>query len=126
MNTQYILLKCRPGARFHFGAAGLDVNTALNDTDRHIGSDTLFSALVNMADTATPDQLDDLLLAFECGDIAISSGFPCLSEYDTRVFFLPKPAHYDWSPPAHDPKLFAGIRYISAGLWERGALPKHI
>lgn len=126
MHTQAILLKCRPGARFHFGKVGLDVDTALNDTEKHIPSDTLFSAIINLATTVSAEtEVKSLIEAFDKGEILISSGFFMLEEGDTRIFFLPKPAHYNQFKSSADlPKKLRKIEYISAGVWNRNAAPK--
>lgn len=125
MRMQAVLLKCKPGAQFHIGQVGADDVTALNETSPWIHSDTLFSALINTVSLTSPADLKAVIAAFRSGkELRISSAFYCLEEAGERVFFLPKPAHYDQYPPKNDPKRFRGIRFVSLGVWEAGALPR--
>ncbi|MEX2513505.1 MAG: type III-A CRISPR-associated RAMP protein Csm4 [Cyclobacteriaceae bacterium] len=89
-----IILKCRPGARFHLGKSVSDVSLQLSDTSEYIHSDTLFSALINALAKALPDKVNQLVEAFESDKVKISSAFYCLEPKGKGldwVYFLPIP-----------------------------------
>ncbi len=117
-----VILKCRPESRFHFGKVGLDPNSSLNDTSEIIHSDTIFSALINIAaqigGSPAANSLGDL---FDKCWVRISSGFYCLQNGEDYVYFLPKPEYYtlktDGSYKSH-----ARTRFISSEVWASGYL----
>jgi CRISPR/Cas system CSM-associated protein Csm4 (group 5 of RAMP superfamily) len=95
--TQLIQLHTSPFNQFHFGKTGLD------DTARHLHSDTLFSALVITWDKLFPGTTDSFVAQWEEGKLKVSSGFPMIEYWEKgkkspeQVFFLPKPVFYQYS-----------------------------
>lgn len=120
-----IILVCKPRSRFHFGGIAPDESAWLNTSDKWLHSDTLFSALINIAaEVYSTSDVEEILHAFENGSVRISSGFYMLadSKMSSPVFLLPKPAHYVLeiidSPEAS--KKFNKVRFISKRVWEAG------
>lgn len=111
-----IVLKCKPGSRFHFGKYAPDADTALNDSDEIMHSDTLFAALVNTYNETFGDA-QELVDAFAAGNIKISSLMYCLEQDKNYTWFLPKPISFNLFE-AKDYKNFRGIKYISKQVWE--------
>jgi CRISPR-associated protein Csm4 len=125
---QAVILRCSPESRFHFGRPSLDVDSGLHDTSEWIHSDTLFSALINIAAQFSdqPD-LDAIFDLFDSGKVKMSSGFFCIAndeapQGERYLYFLPKPEHYILHE-AVDFKAVGAIKFISKGLWERGIHP---
>ncbi|MCS6928270.1 MAG: hypothetical protein NZM43_02130 [Saprospiraceae bacterium] len=117
-----IILACKPRARFHFGGIAPDENAWLSTSDEWLRSDTLFSALINIAAEVYPiADVEELLHAFEGGKVRISSGFYLLADeaMDTPLFLLPKPAHYALEVTENF-KAFNKIKFISKRVWEAG------
>lgn len=84
-----VKLKTRPGAQFHFGNRVSFENSALNSTDKYLHSDTLFSALVNVASKigAANELVEEMNSTNR-----ISSAFYMLeNESNPPVYFLPRP-----------------------------------
>jgi len=81
-----IILKTKPYSMFRLGVGSLE------ETDKIIHSDTLFSAIVNVHFTVF-DNTEEFIQLFERGNIKISSAFPMLSERngESKIYFLPKP-----------------------------------
>lgn len=129
-----IILRCRPGAQFHFGRIALDVDTSLHDTSPIMRSDTLASALVETANRVfSGDTFEKTLEDFKNGQVRFSSLFFCLEKNDGGiVYFLPKPASLDTHEPGKDKKTgddkerktIYRIKFISKGVWEQGILPE--
>lgn len=124
-----ILLNLPENGRFHFGIVAPEPNIALAHCSEIPHSDTLFSALVRLCAKMYPESTNDFVDAFETGKIQISSG-NYVVEFTTdneteRVFFLPKPTHFDLyqSRKGRDRKRFRRIRYISKTIWEKGLTP---
>lgn len=88
-----VILKCRPGARFHLGKAVSDPSLQMNDTSEYIHSDTLYSALINAFKKVNPDEVEKLVKAFGDEAIKISSVFYCIEPLNGSpwLFFLPVP-----------------------------------
>jgi len=86
-----IILKTKPYSMFRLGIGSLEEN------DKIIHSDTLFSAIVNIHFKVF-NNTEDFIQLFENGNIKISSAFPMLTEHNGngKIYFLPKPElHYD-------------------------------
>lgn len=122
---QAVILKCRPGSRFHFGEVAPDADTALNDSSDFCHSDTLFSALINIVQSFDPASTNALVARFESGDVRISSVFHCLKVDLMRemIWFFPVPAHYNMYADAKYQKRFSAIHFISKKVWEEKILP---
>lgn len=128
-----IILRCRPGAQFHFGRIALDVDTSLHDTSIFMRSDTLASALTETASRVfSGETFEKTLDDFKSGRVRFSSLFFCLETNDgSIVYFLPKPASLDTHNPGKDKdgndkerKTIYRVKFISKGVWEQGILPK--
>ncbi|MCB0855027.1 MAG: type III-A CRISPR-associated RAMP protein Csm4, partial [Bacteroidetes bacterium] len=106
------IFKCRPDNPFHFG------KTSLENSGDIIHSDTLFSAIVNTYHQVYPSDVENLIKAFQEGQIRISSAFHCL-EYapDQYFFFLPRPVNYQHTTGGNV-KSFKKIRFFSLGIWK--------
>lgn len=125
-----IILVCKPYARFHFGGIAPDENAWLNTSDEWLHSDTLFSAIVNIAaEVYSQSEVEEMLYAFNKGDIRISSGFYVLTDsaLSSPIFFLPKPLHYSLELPSlndwEESKKYKDlnkVRLISKRVWEAG------
>lgn len=90
-----VILKCRPGSRFHFGKAS-DPTLQLSDTSEWLPSDTLFSGLMNTAHKLDTKLADALADAYYERDILHSSAYWCIEplkkEPSDWIYFLPAPA----------------------------------
>ena len=90
-----VILKCKPFSAFHFGQVAVDADTSLNDTSEFLHSDTLFSAIINLAARVYPSEVNTLLALFGHNDVLpkvrLSSGFYCLQKGESFLYFLPKP-----------------------------------
>ena len=111
-----VVLKCSTGSRFHFGKYAPDDDTALNDSDEIMHSDTLFAALVLTWQQCYGDA-QDLVMAFENNKLRISSLFFCLQQENKYVWMLPKPICFNLVQ-TDDYKAFRSIKYISKKVWE--------
>ncbi len=117
-------LQIRPGAQFHVGRVAADPEIALNESSDWIHSDTLFSALINIAAKVFPSETDTIAGHFRNGDIRFSSIFYFMEEEGRpRIYFLPKPLHYNLLVK-YDFKQWAGVQFISKSIWEQGILPE--
>lgn len=119
---QAVILKCRPGAQFHFGRIALDVDTSLDDTSVAPHSDTLFSALVVSVKKAFPEEVERFVGFFQNGEARISSGAFCLELGGDFCCFLPKPAYYNLLD-SDDPKALRRTAFLSSQAWSEGWLP---
>lgn len=129
-----VILRCRPGAQFHFGRIALDVDTSLHDTSPIMRSDTFASALTETASRVfSGDTFEKTLEDFKSGRVRFSSLFFCLEKNDGGiVYFLPKPASLDTHLPGKDKitgedkerKTIYRVKFISKGVWEQGILPE--
>ena len=119
-----IVLRCVPGSRFHFGKYAPDDDTALNDSDDIMHSDTLFAALVNTYQEVFGDA-QELINEFEAGPLSISSLLYCLQQNDQYTWLLPKPICFNLFE-SDDYKEFRSIRFISKGVWENLQLPSSL
>ena len=121
-----VLLHCKPNTRFHFGKVGIDPDASLNDTSHYLHSDTLYSAIINIAAMLYDDKSDEfknILNAFEKDDIKLSSAFYCINTEGGKIYFLPKPCH--WQRAVKDNfKVYNAIKFISKGIWEQGVHPE--
>ncbi len=119
-----IILKCRPNSLFHFGKIAIGENTGLDDTSTYIHSDTLFSAIINLADKIFDSTIADSLVAnFESGLVNISSGFYCLENKGKYIYFLPKPTNYNTLSTPKNHKAIKKVQFISKKIWEENILP---
>ncbi|MEP7372576.1 MAG: hypothetical protein ABI675_04255 [Chitinophagaceae bacterium] len=119
-----IVLHCEPGSRFHFGKYAPDDDTALNDSDDIMHSDTLFAALINTYQEVFGDA-QELVNAFDEGHLSISSLLYCLQQNDQYTWLLPKPICFNLFA-SDDYKEFRDIRFISKGVWENLQLPSSL
>ena len=120
-----ISLHCKPNTRFHFGKVGIDPDASLNDTSHYLHSDTLYSAIINIAVLLYGDKSTEfthILNAFKNGEIKMSSVFYCIDNINSRIYFLPKPCHWQRSVKSNF-KEYNKIKFISKGIWEQGIHP---
>jgi len=120
------ILKCRNGTQFRLGAG------SKNEVSRHIHSDTIFSALVNIY-SLIHDDTDEFIRLAVNGDISISSAFPCLENLRTGkyIYFLPVPVMISGKrtdeggkskdgkdESKNDIKILRKIKYISREIFD--------
>jgi CRISPR-associated protein Csm4 len=121
-----IILKCAPHSQFHFGQVAVDADTSLNDTSDFIHSDTLFSAIINLAAKAFPYDLDKILSLLGYGveepTLRLSSGFYCLEHQGQYLYFLPKPLNSQLTIEKEHKQL-KKIQFISKAVWEQKLTP---
>ena len=79
-----LILKSKPYSMFRLGSGSLE------ETDKVIHSDTLFSAIINIY-SKVYDNVENFIELFDNGSIKISSAFPMLMNDSNSIFFLPKP-----------------------------------
>jgi len=131
-----IILKCPDNARYHFGLAGPDTDSALSQSSNCFHSDTLFSALVILCNRIfnntdeEEDKVSELIKFFRQGKVNISSGNYYLEvkrqgERQAPIFFLPKPSHFN-AAKVELPfrKTIRSVQYISKKIWESGIPPE--
>lgn len=107
---------------FHFGKVALDENMGLDDTSEYIHSDTLFSSLVNVVNSAFPDKTETFIDYFRNNEITISSAFYKLEVDGSEIYFLPTPVTA--SMHAHNNyKEIKKIKFVSREVWQKGYLP---
>ncbi len=116
-----VLLLCKPRARFHFGSIAPDENAWLNTCDEWLHSDTLFSALINIAaEMYDAAAVERLIRCFADGKVRLSSGFYLLKNAaGDNIYLLPKPAHYA-TRVSDRFKEFNRVKFISKKVWEAG------
>lgn len=123
LSMNAIILKCKPYSSFHFGQVAVDADTSLNDTSAFLHSDTLFSALINLAARVYPDAIETILELFghntATPKVRLSSGFYCLQKGADEVYFLPRPLSSQFKTRTNHKDL-KEIQFISKGLWEQG------
>lgn len=119
MNTTAIILKCNTATKFHSGKIRVDTTNMLEDSSEILHSDTLFSALVNLAAKVMPNQIEDFIRLFEENKLKISSIFYCLEKEDKYIYFLPKPLNFNILQSGKDRKSVKKVKYISKGIWEQ-------
>lgn len=121
-----IILKCTPYSQFHFGQVAVDADTSLNDSSDFIHSDTLFSAIVNIASKAFPGDVNRVLALLGYGaeepTLRLSSAFYCLESGGEMLYFLPKPLNSQLTI-AKEHKQLKKIQFISKGVWESKLKP---
>ncbi|MFA8300751.1 MAG: type III-A CRISPR-associated RAMP protein Csm4 [Hyphomicrobiales bacterium] len=84
-----IKLDLKPNTQFHLGGNTPFLDSVLHTTDTIIRSDTLFSAIINIAaKIGAAQQLIDL---FKEDAVSISSGFYMISVKDKNIYFFPRP-----------------------------------
>lgn len=124
------ILKLRPNSQFHFGKVGLDKNMSLNDSSEYLHSDTLFSAMINIINSAVDDGdiIEDFIAEIKGNKIKFSSGFYMLSIFDKKtdktndIFFLPKPVNASVLEKENY-KTIKKIKFVSKGILEAGTKP---
>ncbi len=124
-----VILKCRPGGRFHLGLSAMRQNETLTDTSEIIHSDVLFGAFINSVAQWFPDEIQKWKDHFENGNIRFSSAFYCVQYKGKFIYLLPKPVSlngYNMSEHkemenAH--KQLKKVRFLSKGVWEKQLLP---
>jgi len=123
-----IILKCRPNSMYHFGQVAIDADTSLNDTSIIPHSDTIFSAMINLAARIFSEfELNNFLNLFGVGGlvpkIKISSGFYCLENSKGGfLYFLPKPISFNLEK-SDNHKDLKKVQFISKSVWENGLKP---
>lgn len=124
-----VILKCRPGSRFHLGLSAMRQNETLTDTAEIIHSDVLFGAFINAVVQRFPDDIQKWKVHFENGNIRFSSAFYCVEHKGSFIYLLPKPvslnsykvSEHKEMEIAH--KQLKKVRFLSKGVWERQLLP---
>jgi CRISPR type III-A-associated RAMP protein Csm4 len=124
-----VILKCRPGSRFHLGLSAMRQNETLTDTAEIIHSDVLFGAFINAVAQRFTDDIQKWKAHFENGNIRFSSAFYCVEHKGKFIYLLPKPVSlngYNMSEHkemenAH--KQLKKVRLLSKGVWEKQLLP---
>lgn len=110
-------LKLRPGAQFHLGNHVPFDQSVLHDTDQQIHSDTLFSALVNIA--AKFGMADAIVDELQSNN-RISSAFYLLENGTNQpIYFLPRPS----IPLINCSDTYKFIKqkaFVSKGIFEKG------
>jgi CRISPR-associated protein Csm4 len=105
--------------KFHSGKIRVDTANMLEDSSVILHSDTLFSALINLANKVMPEQIEDVINWFSSDKLHISSIFYCLEKNEKYIYFLPKPIHFDTEQGGADRKSIKKIDFISKGIWEQ-------
>ncbi len=119
-----VRIPLQPHSHFHFGEFKIDSNVALSSTSVFAHSDTLFSALVNSYFHGV-GEANDFVGLFSKSKICISSLYYYLKKDDTVVYLLPKPVFLDlYSPRDGEHKLRNQIKFVSAGVWQKGFTTK--
>lgn len=112
-----IKLDLRPGTQFHLGNRVPFDQSVLHDTDRQIHSDTLFSALVNIA--AKIGKADELVEELQTQNTLSSAFYLLENGSNPRVYFLPRP-----TVPLVDSgdtyKFIKQKAFVSIGVFEMG------
>ena len=103
-----LILKVKPNSMFRLGSGSLE------ETDKIIHSDTLFSAIINVYSKVF-DDVDNFIELFDNGAIKISSAFPMLSNNKKSIFFFPKPELNYYTD--NNIKAEKKIKFISAELF---------
>lgn len=85
MKLQVVKLNCRPGSQFHLGENISFRDAVLHTSSNHIHSDTLYSALVNVASKFGIADPKNILK-----DCIISSVFYAITKDDNIIYFLPR------------------------------------
>lgn len=124
-----VILKCRPGSRFHLGLSAMRQNETLTDTSEIIHSDVLFGAFISAVAQRFPEDIETWKSHFENGNIRFSSAFYCVEYSGKIIYLLPKPVNlngYNLSEHkeiknAH--KQLKKVRFLSKGVWEKLLLP---
>lgn len=100
----------------------MDDETALDSVSRSLHSDTLFSALADLAARTDPGLLPLIKQWSDQGALSLSSAFALLQFPDVqeRLYFLPKPA----TLYVQADKRRRNIAFISTGVWEQGIRPE--
>jgi CRISPR-associated protein Csm4 len=121
-----LILKCKPYSQFHFGQVAVDADTSLNDTSDFIHSDTLFSALVNIAVKIFPDDVNTVLSLLGYGadepTLRFSSCFYCIEAAGQFLYFMPKPMNSQLTIEKEHKRL-KKVQFISKGVWESKIAP---
>jgi CRISPR type III-A-associated RAMP protein Csm4 len=124
-----VILKCRPGSRFHLGLSAMRQNETLTDTAEIIHSDVLFGAFINAVVQRFPDDIQKWKVHFENGNIRFSSAFYCVEHKGNFIYLLPKPVSLNgYNMNEHKEmeiahKQLKKVRFISKGVWEKQLLP---
>ena len=112
-----IKLDLRPGSQFHWGNRVPFDQSVLHDTDRQIHSDTLFSALVNIA--AKIGKAKELVDELQTQNTLSSAFYLLENGSNPQVFFLPRP-----TVPLIDSgdtyKFIKQKAFVSIGVFEMG------
>lgn len=124
-----VILKCRPGSRFHLGLSAMRQNETLTDTAEIIHSDVLFGAFITAVAQQCPDDIEKWKTHFEKGNIHFSSAFYCVEYQGKNIYLLPKPIHLNGYKlnesnsyiNAH--KQLKKVRFLSKDVWEKQLLP---
>lgn len=112
---QIVKLHCRPGLQFHLGNQVPFESSVLHDTESFIHSDTIYSAILNIADKI--GFADEIKEAFD-NNLNISSAYYMLERKNAQVYFLPRPTvpFTNTELPYKDIKK---IKFVSAGVFEK-------
>ncbi len=119
-----IILQCNPSTKFHSGKIRVDTTNMLEDSSEILHSDTLFSAIVNLAAKVMPDEVENVIDWFRNDLIKISSIFYCLEKNGEYLYFLPKPIHFNIESAGYDRKSVKRIDFVSKGILEANTAVK--
>lgn len=119
-----IILKCRPGSRFHLGEYTDNQNTVSYNTAEYIHSDVLFGAFISAMSKIYPEKLNNFRQLFGDGKIRFSSAFYCIKQKDTNryIYLLPKPFSLNLADLNEqiDHKAVKKVKFISKSIYEKG------
>lgn len=111
-----VLFKLKQGAKFHFGMYAPDVDTSLSRGDIIFHSDSLFSSLIVTYNNLYTDT-NLFVRQFKDNNIQISSINYFLEINNKKIYFLPKPIHFNLTN-VNEYKSFKKIQFISKYLYE--------
>lgn len=124
---QAVILKCKPGYRFHLGEFAEHSATTLGQCSDILHSDVIFGAFISILAKNYPEKLEDFRGYFEEGKIKFSSGFFCVEKDEKFTYLLPKPISANFvkfdngdKKPKVDFKKFKKIKFISQGVYNAG------
>lgn len=125
-----VILKCRPGSRFHLGVTAIRQAETLTDTAELIHSDVLFGAFISAVAQSDPEDIQKWKAHFESGNIRFSSAFYCVAHSGKLIYLLPKPVSLNAYRFPKDNPLLSGkhkqlkkVQFVSQKVWEQGLLP---
>jgi CRISPR type III-A-associated RAMP protein Csm4 len=125
-----VILKCKPGSRFHLGQSSMRQNETLTDTAEIIHSDVLFGAFIHTVAQHISKDLEKWKDYFKSGKLIFSSAYYCLEYEQKKVYLLPKPISLNTiditanKTLQNAQKKLKKVKFISKGVWEKQLLPQ--